>query len=320
MSIEREALRCANDVWPRLARSAALDPRDYTVALLSVRRETGDQARVVAVADGPARYVIKFRLNGSADRFEAAVAAHQAAGAALAGIADCAAPAVLASDARAGALLLEWVRGPTLLQALQDNPERAPDALALAGRWMAALHGHGRTEAAAFSGDWMLGRLDRLAAQGVAEPEAFARCRAALAGIAQDARGTPMQRAVIHGDLTASNLIWDGHVMTGIDFENTGLHPVARDAATVLCDVAIRSDCAAQAGTATVLPRPIMDAFLQGLGADTAPAPVLRFFIGLKLLQHWTRLPDDPARWSARRVHMFARISAAASRLWPGAV
>lgn len=315
LNIKTEAMRAARAVWLRLAESSGLVAGNFVLSLLSARREGAGGGRVVVLAEGGARYVIKFRLNGRTEQFETALQAHHAAWQSMAAVPDCAAPLVLATDAQAGALLLEWVSAPTLLQALTRDPTATARAMNHTGRWMAAMHRGGAHDTVAFKADWMLGRLDVKTAGGVAEPAEYAACRTALNHLAKEARGAQMKKAVIHGDLTLSNLMWDGHVMTGIDFENTGIHPIVRDAAMLLCDVAVRCPVEQDSGLDGLLSADIMKAFARGLGEDAAPSPLLRFFIAYQMLHRWSRMPLHPGDWSMRRALAFSRVKSGTQRV-----
>jgi tRNA A-37 threonylcarbamoyl transferase component Bud32 len=319
LDLRNKALRAARQIWPPLARAAGYAPADFALSVLSARAEGGDRARVVVLAEGPARLVLKFRMNADAAQHDTTLRAHETAAAILRDVPDCAAPDMLARDAETGALLLGWVKGRSLFDVLADGPGEMDVMMARVGRWMAALHGRDEIEAIPFKGGWMLGRLDRMAAGGVPDPHGFAACRRVLAQVESQAHGIMMPRAMIHGDLSLTNLMWDGCVLTGIDFENTGLHPIARDAAAVLCDCAIWFGPSVQgAGDPSgqsLLPDQVMDAFAAGLGAQAVDPAVLRFFIGMRLLSIWAQVPVNARDRSARRARVWQGVEVAARRV-----
>jgi tRNA A-37 threonylcarbamoyl transferase component Bud32 len=319
LDLRNRGLRAARQIWPPLTRAAGYTPADFALSVLSARAEGGDRARVVVLADGPARLVLKFRLNADPAQHDTTLRAHETAAAILRDVPDCAAPDVLARHADTGALLLSWVRGRSLFEVLAEKPGQMDVMMGHVGRWMAALHHRGEIEETPFKGGWMLGRLDRMAAGGVPDPHGFAACRRVLAQVERAAHGKTMPRAMIHGDLSLTNLIWDGRVLTGIDFENTGLHPVARDAAAVLCDCAVWfgpsvpgvGDPSGQ----SLLPGQVMDAFATGLGAQAVDPAVQRFFIGMRLLSIWAQVPVHARDRSLRRARVWQGVEAAAKRV-----
>lgn len=316
MNTKTQALAAAHAAWPRLAEIAGRLAADYRLSVLSARAEAEGRTRVVALAEaGEDRVILKFRVNGEAEAAQKMAEAHRSAARALADLPGYAAPEVLAFDPASGALLLSWVNGVTLQDAVSDGQVSVPDLVPHVGRWMAALHRRGETDHVPFNGAWMLRRLDQMAAKGVPATSRFAACRTALGQMADQLHDAPVHRAVIHGDLKLGNLMWDGQVMTGIDFENTGLHPVCRDAAMVLCD------CIIWAPTGMPLTNDVMTAFVDRLGADVVDRDMLRFFIALRLLQIWARTPVRAMDRVGRKAHVWRRVRDAAQQIlleWEG--
>lgn len=281
-------------------------------------------ARALALLrDLPQRQVWRIRLDGhevylkhfrGPDGPMAAQGAHDrlcAAGAAL----DPARHAVtrpLLLIAAAGVLVTQPAAGQLLGALLaRSRPEARAQLLARTGGWLADLAGASRDIGSFGPRFWIDGLRQRL--EQVAQEDWLdaALAQAHLARMQEAAPGlrrAPVQRALLHGDLTGDNLFFDAATgrITGLDMQDWGPIAVARDVARLLvwlesrraADTGPRIDGIAAADHRALCAVPEL------IAADQRP--ILRFMIAELLLAYYL----DSARQPGRRAALAAAIRA----------
>ncbi len=308
-----QVLSAGRAAFSALAPRAGFPSEGWQAVVLSARREgTGARGVLRFDREGFAPLIVKLRLPVDAARSEAARAAHALAAHNLPG----GTVRLLAAAPDHGALLLSHVPGRTAWEVLsqtEDSAERIR-VLRASGAWLGTFHlaggaltGGGAKRSAPQSDQPVqteppLRRLRRLARQrDIPQAGQYARCLAALSHWAAAIEGQITPAAVIHGDMTLSNLLVEGDTVTGIDFENIAPAPAMRDLASLLVDDAIWFGQGAEGPVEVSAPG--IDAYQAQI--DVA---VLRFYAGVRLLSLWAAQPNEPADRSPRRAYVWDRI------------
>lgn len=274
--------------WPRLAAHSGRDPDQRPRPL----RRGGDVVRMGDV-------VLKHVPSG----FGRTVRAHRQAFRALRDDPLNRAPRFLGFDEAEQVILLAFCPGTPMRDAVAEGGDPAHLA-GLAGRWLGAFHRARETDAAPFDA---AAAVRRIASDAAFLPRAFARARSELVDRGAALQDSPQPRAVLHGDLNASNLlvtgevltgeVLTGEVVTGIDFDNLHLHPAMRDAGQVLAELHLR----AAEPPNRVLPPHWQAAFERSYGAG---GEMLEFFVLQRLLRQWATIPARAADRGAAREAM----------------
>lgn len=256
------------EAWPDLAAHGGLDPE---LPPLPLRRD----GSVVRFGDVVLKHV--------PERFGRAVRAHRQAARLLRDHPTDTAVRFMGFDEARSVLMVSFAPGSSLatLAAEGHDPEHL---CALVGRWLGTFHRAREIKSAPFGARTPLTFVPEQAAY---LSEAFEVLRAQLAEQAADLDGTEQAQAVLHGDMNATNLIVDGDLCTGIDFENLSHHPAMRDAGQVLAALRLRCDSDEKA----VLPAAWRAAFEKGYGPC---GPLLDFFVLQRVLMPWAQMPSHP--------------------------
>lgn len=233
------------------------------------------------------RDVLKLFTEADRPRFRRIVRAHRQAGRIFRGQDGLAAQRLLAFSEEHRALLLDFVPGRSGRMALLAgaDPVRILTRSAL---WLRHLHDSRETSDARFD-PW--GALERLPdTPACADAEAYEEAMRALRQNADRLQGRPLRRAVLHGDLTLANLLFDDDRVTGIDFENLALHPAARDIGEIWSDLLLNLRRAPE----------VEGLMLPGWQqAFATPYPALEpeiagFYTRHRLLRAWSAIPAQP--------------------------
>ena len=247
--------------------------------------------------------VLKLFAEADRKRFRRIVRAHRQAGRIFKGQPGVSAQRLLAVAEDERALLLDFVPGRSGRMALLAGADPGK-ILGRSGAWLHALHGGRETDEGRFDA-W--GALERLPqTPPCADAEAY---EAALTSLRRDAdarQGQVVGRAVLHGDLTLANLLFDKGEVTGIDFENLALHPMARDIGELWADLLLHvrrmpedaspMPAAWQAGFAAGYP---------GLEPEVAG-----FYTRHRLLRAWAAIPPQPQERGPGRERQLANLRA----------
>ncbi len=203
-----------------------------------------------------------------------------------------------------GVIVTEAARGRPLANILARAPAARRAALiGRAGLWLAALC-HASRERGGFGAMFWIRRLEERVAATEADwidSGLVASHMQIMRAEARGLRGTEVERAAIHGDLTPDNLFFDtpGNRMTGLDMHGRSVVPVAHDMARLLVWLESRrrrraperiDGIAAQDYRALVATPGLM-------GADQVP--ILRLMIGLLALEFYLDSGRQPRRRQA---------------------
>ena len=185
---------------------------------------------------------------------------------------------------------------------LRARSSRRAALVGRAGLWLEPLC-RGSRERGAFGALYWLGMLDQRLAGGLpdwAEAELVASHMARLRAEAEPLRGTSVERAVAHGDLTPDNLFLDESVtpsrLTGIDMQPRAAAPITRDMARLLVWLESRRKRPARAtldGIAATEHAALLA--VPGL-LDADQRPILRFMIGVMALEVYLDTARQPLR------------------------
>ncbi|MGX9355334.1 phosphotransferase [Roseobacteraceae bacterium S113] len=261
--------------WPGLAAQAGLDPQ---MRARPLKRD----GSVVRFGECVAKHV--------PSGFAAALRAHRQAARVMIGDRRNRMPRVLAWDAARAVILLEFAPGRTLRERLLAG-EDPVGLCARVGRWLGAYHSARPGDLVPFE---TRGPLRRVPEEAPYMAQAYVRERATLAGMAEKLDGQPVARAVLHGDLHAGNLMIAGDVVTGLDVENTALHPAMRDAGQILAQMHLLAD----PGPDVFWPDDWRAAFEEAYGEG---GDVLAFFLRQRLMQVWAMVPERASDRGAQR-------------------
>lgn len=189
---------------------------------------------------------------------------------------------LLGVDRERNVLAVAHAPGQDFVSLARDG--HAPEELcALIGRWARAFHAVPDPENRPLKTGTPLRNVPL---QSVYLKDDFARMRETLVDLAHQVADCPTPHAQLHGDLHLENLVYDGTLVTGFDFENTGLHPAARDLGQILADLHVETltppDC--------VLPPAWRNALESTYGEI---GPTLDFFVHQRLLMKWAKWPGN---------------------------
>jgi Ser/Thr protein kinase RdoA (MazF antagonist) len=264
-------------------------------------------------------YVVKMRVGASDEKFCKAVTAHRMVAGALRDVDGLGAPDVLAQSPKHHALLLGYCPGRSAWDVLAASDSEAihTDTLFRVGRWVCALHSKLARPAVSFEAKRPMRALRRYTdGKDLPDPDGFNKALEQLNDIGQRLNGTPVQQAVIHGDLTLGNLLVDDAGVTGLDFENDMPGPVARDLAMVLTDYSVWFGHDDTAPQGVLLSAPKNRAFWSAYGALGRHDALFGFYMRLRLLRIWAGVPADPLARTVRRSHVWQGVRAARARLF----
>ncbi|MCH2163854.1 MAG: aminoglycoside phosphotransferase family protein [Marinovum sp.] len=216
------------------------------------------------------------------------------------------APKVLAWSENHQVIALDYVAGRTLRDALMDG-EDAMHAMTRVAAWLGAFHRLRETRLECFD---TRGPLARVPLTAEFLPEHYALAREICARLAAEVTNVPVPKAVLHGDLNAGNLIMTTTTVTGLDFENLGIHPAFRDAGQILSEIRLLS----RASERGIWPDAYRLAFKAAYGGSNE---ALDFFVHQRLLQHWAAIPACAFNRGPRRQRMAQSIEAILGLMGP---
>jgi Ser/Thr protein kinase RdoA (MazF antagonist) len=297
-------------LFARLMAQAGRDPAGHGLSRVW-RKRTATQSHDVLRYDGPCGGLILKRLHPPSDaaRLLTAVTAQARAAQAIAGAAESV-PEPLAFDAEARAVLMEAAPGQTVYDLL-DRGGDAADLLRRAGRWLAAFHRAGGTEARVFQPRYMrdhTAHLIRQHAAGeitLARPRAFARHGAAVIALAGAYEGRKTLSAPTHGDMHLRNILLEGPRSWGIDFSASHTAPVGFDIARLLLHyTGVFGDIEALPPGAVLAPE-LLRAFFEGYDLVGPEDPSVGYLMRVRILMDWAAIP---ARRSARSTGQTRRL------------
>lgn len=234
-------------------------------------------------------YVLKRFPDVPLAQFRRIVRAHRQAGRLLRTHDGFDAQKLLGFDEEHLALLLEWVPGRSGRMELISGVDPVI-VMARAAQWLSHLHtGRDQSE----GGFDAQGPIDRLADKPeCAEEPMYLKARAALVREAEKLQGRKTTKAVLHGDMTLANLLYNERAVTGIDFENLAQHPAARDVGELWADLLLFvPDIPPARG---ILPSAWEIAFTENYGI--ADAAICAFFTRHRLLRNWAAIPASDLR------------------------
>lgn len=228
--------------------------------------------------------VLKKFPNVPLAQFRRIVRAHRQAGRLLRAHEGFDAQKLLAHDEAHRALLLDWVAGRSGRMELISGVDPAR-VMARAAQWLTRLHAGRDQSEGPFDAQGPLDRLPRR--PDCAEEAMYLKAHAALAREAEYLQGRTTAKAVLHGDMTLANLLYNEQAVTGIDFENLAQHPVARDVGELWADLLLYVPDIPRARG--ILPIPWEAAFTENYGP--VDAAVCAFFTRHRLLRSWAAIP-----------------------------
>ncbi|ETX27906.1 phosphotransferase [Roseivivax isoporae] len=301
--------------WPKLAREAGLPAAGWRFELVSRRDDRARARNVWRVRDG-ARSVALKHVSRPVDpaAFLAEIEALMQAGARF----PDGFPRILAVDAAAQAVVIEWVEGVTLHEALGRRAADHAALLAVAGAWVARLHRAGFDERRMFRPHHSVAHLTRLADEAatgrrtVPRLEAWLRATRALAAMSRDYEGRETVSSEGHGDLNLRNLMVDGTAASGLDPRPVKAVPVGHDIARLAVHYgALRAPDAACEGP---LPGVDLTGFFAGYDLVGPDDPSIGFLCRMRILVDWQTLPEERRMTLAehRRLAGLMRLAARA--------
>ncbi|MCJ7871795.1 phosphotransferase [Phaeobacter sp. J2-8] len=253
------------------------------------------------------RDVVKLFPGTDLARFRRIVRAHRQAGRIFREQSDLKAQRLLGFAEDERALLLDFVPGQSGRRALQTGT--SPDRIMMqAGAWLHRFHDARDTSLGRFD---PLGALERLPmAPECAEAAGYAAAHQALRAAAETLQGRTVRRAVLHGDMTLANLLFDGDRITGIDFENLAQHPVGRDVGEIWADLVLYlPELPGEPGLMPGAWRRSFSRHCKGLEQDVA-----EFYTRHRLLKAWAAIPAQMQDRGPVRAQHLARLLALQTR------
>lgn len=217
-------------------------------------------------------------------RFRRIVRAHRQAGRLLRDQQGCDAQKLLGHDEDHATLLLAWVPGRSGRMELMAGVAPAT-VMARAAGWLSRFHEGRAISRGVFDARSPLGRLPDQ--PGCAEEHMYAKARDALIAEGRRLQGREVRRAVLHGDLTLANLLFNPDAVTGLDFENLAQHPAARDVGELWADLLLYVPSVLSARG--LLPTAWETAFTAQYGA--CEPDVCAFYTRHRLLRAWAAIP-----------------------------
>ncbi len=311
--------REAQAAWSALSAKAGM-ARKAPVRVLSARKGNKQRWRVVARVEGETPFIVKFWSVNGAQKARHAFEALECAQDALGPYEKLSSPMPIAWDSGTGSVLMSLCPGISLRDVLMDGGEvDIAKNLKPALAWMAALHAGSLRSDMPFGGIKKLHALQRAGDAGnMPERARFNACLDRLARLAEDAEQMPNPTAIVHGDLTLSNILVQGHEIAGIDFNNITQTSVALDLAMMFVEVAVTFAQDRDVPAFALLPED-WDAMVkqsyEGLSLQSAN---FRFFAGVRLLRMWAQTQPRIADHSLRRAHIWHGTQITAERLLLG--
>lgn len=309
----------AQAAWRALAAKAGMAGKT-PVGVISARKGNKQRWRVVARVEGQTPCIVKFWSVDGAQKARHAYRALELAQNALGPRDTMGAPMPLAWDVGTGSVLMSVCAGVSLRDVLLDGAEAdIAGTLKPALRWMSALHAGSLKSDVPFGGIKKLNALQRAGAAGnIPEAARFNACLAQLARLAEKAAQMPNPTAIVHGDLTLSNLLVQGQNLAGIDFNNITRTSVALDLAMLLCEVAVTFAQDREVPAFVLLPEDWDAMVAQSYGGLSLDSATFQFFAGARLLRIWAQITPNIADHSLRRGHLWRGTQIAAQRLLLG--
>ncbi|MBP0481911.1 phosphotransferase [Sagittula salina] len=205
------------------------------------------------------------------------------------------APAILFR--RATTLVMPRLSGPDLATLWRQGDRHIPT---LAGDWLRAFHAPTLRKFPFRPGGhvaWLHRLSDEVAngARSIPDPTAFQHSLERTESLAASARRQKATRAVTHRDMTLSNLLHDGRITWGIDFENTHEDEPLRDLFTLALDLLTLASPDAEPDLA-----PLRAAY----GDRHTAAPVRLFLQRCFSTWVWANTPGSPSQRQAIRLAM----------------
>ncbi|MEO1678104.1 MAG: phosphotransferase [Pseudomonadota bacterium] len=189
----------------------------------------------------------------------------------------------------AGIGVTERAKGRRLSDALRGaSTARRARAIEQVGAWLALYTAARRRRTSIGPFYWAeLQRTLAASAPRTVDRTAALAIAKALASMADTIRGSQITQAIVHGDLTARNLMWDGTVMTGIDTASEAWWPLSKDAARFLVQLTGARPTRRLPGSSAPPPGAIAEADRAALAASgvlrSEPPAVLDFFTGVEI-------------------------------------
>lgn len=208
-------------------------------------------------------------------------------------------------------LTMPRIAGPDLATLWRDGDPTVPT---LAGLWLRAFHDlsqHRFPFQPMPHVKWLRHVAGQVEKQDrpVIDPKAFTSACAEAMNQAHALRGQPSTRAIIHRDMTLANLLYDGSVTWGIDFENTSEDAPLRDLFTLALDFVTL--CRRNGSDDD---RALTD--LRAAYGDNRTAPRVREFLTICYALHvWANTPLAPTPIHHARLVTVRRLLATGEQL-----
>ncbi|QFS84656.1 Phosphotransferase enzyme family protein [Roseivivax sp. THAF40] len=288
--------------WFDLCAEAGIAPEGWQAEVAS-RRDDRQRTRIVwRLTRGDARLAVKeVRAPRDPDAFLADITAQMEAASRFDGF-----PELLAVDAEAQICVMRWAEGETLFDALSRPDADHAALLALAGGWIAGLHGAGIDARRNFQPKYSVRHLRRLAHEmetgaRPAPPRArdWQQAAARLADMAADFEGRETVSTLGHGDLNLRNLMICGTQVTGLDPRPVTPVPVGHDIARFA--VHYGALLAPPDATGRILPGVDLSGLFAGYDVVGVDEPSIGFLCRMRVLIDWQTLPPEPRQTGPER-------------------
>jgi Ser/Thr protein kinase RdoA (MazF antagonist) len=317
-------MKRAAPVWPVLLAAAGISPEGARIVRRIVK-DTPTLEHLILHLRSDGRDAIFKQLYRPANptHFAGIVAAQDAAARRLNDHPRAQVPAIMAVDAVAQAMLMDFAPGDTVQAVIENGAEPLP-VLARAGKWMAAFHRDPAIEKRSFRPHFMADHLGHLAQQVKAgEKNVPARAEflhhvATIRAMAPAFVNRAGVTSVRHGDLHTRNIILDGGMGYGIDFHPPGTAPVGFDIARFLLHYTEKlvSTDAMQPGH--VVPAAALAAFFNGYDVIPPDDAAVTFLLRVRILTNWASFPPSRRVMSLMQLTRFAKLRAIARNALDG--
>jgi tRNA A-37 threonylcarbamoyl transferase component Bud32 len=295
----------ASKVWRHLCLVAGIATEAINITLIS-RKTAADRAHLVLRldrTDGPPLAFKQDLSQAPVEKFTGIVAGIKSAAERMAANTQNRAPRLFSYDLAARALLMEFVEGDSLAQAIKSAKDPIRD-IGRAARWLADFHQSGAEGNRAFWPKYLLDQIERIVLtlrsgdRTIINSSEFIASAAQFGRLLRPLRGVMTPVAIRHGDATANNLILSSQTVWGIDVFSPETMAVALDLGRFLESAAMTTS-----GAGAISPKAVFETLLAHYDSAMPDPDLIDCLVRYRALTRWARMPTDPRSLTQEEQH-----------------
>lgn len=314
----KERIRKGLEHWSELAELAGLPNDGWEPQLLTTRTDAKADRVVILLRHRSLAAVVCKRTFKDLEAMARGIVAQDLAAKAMSSSSNLGVPRILCALPDRGSVLMEAVEGQTLLEICLSRAkvDFGIADIGRAGQWLDAFHRSRELKVTKFDSSSMIHHFEQIrqdletGRRQVASKAQFLRCLDAVVELGRSAHRIPTISAILHGDLTATNLILGPQSVWGIDMAGTvvtgpGFRPVGYDFARMLVYLVEKLPISKNH---EVVPAEIFSSFFEGYRVVSSADGTVPFLIPARLVLDWLSLPPANTSMNLRQFLRFRRI------------